>query len=52
MVTTRRSAEMVETTYDSASNRGGVDLLERPQLNAQVEQTESEVSATEQTERI
>ncbi len=52
MVTTRRSAEMVETTYDSASNRGGVDLLERPQLKAQVEQTESEVSATEQTERM
>ena len=52
MVTTRRSTEMFENSYDSASNRGGVDLLERPQPTAQVEQTEIERDDAVQTERM
>ena len=52
MVTTRRSTEMTSNSYDNASNRGGVDLLERPQAVAQVEQTESQKSSTDQAERM
>ncbi len=52
MVTTRRSTEMVSNSFDSASNRGGVDLLERPVAMEQVEQTESEKNSVDQTERM
>ena len=50
MVTTRRSTE-TSNSFDSTSNRGGVDLLERPSAVAHVEQTESE-NITDQTERM
>ena len=50
MVTTRRSTE-TNSSYDSTSNKGGVDLLERPSEVAQMEQTESE-NITDQTERM
>ncbi len=50
MVTTRRSTEMESKTFDSASNRGGVDLLERPRALEQVDQTEA--NSSEQSERM
>ncbi len=52
MVITRRSAEMVNSSYDSTSTRGGVDLLERPRAMEQVEQTETEKNCVDQTERM
>ena len=52
MVTTRRSTEMTSNSFENASNRGGVDLLERPQTVAQVVQTESQQNTTDQTERM
>ncbi len=52
MVITRRSTEMTENSFDSASNRGGVDLLERPRAMEQVQQVEAERDGTEQTERM
>ena len=52
MVITRRSAEMVNSSYDSTSTRGGVDLLERPRAMEQVEQTETERNCVDQTERM
>lgn len=52
MVTTRRSTEMTSNSFENASNRGGVDLLERPQIVAQVQQTEIETNSISQAEKM
>ena len=52
MVITRRSTETISNSLDNASNRGGVDLLERPRELSQVEQTQVEKNDIDQTERM
>ncbi len=52
MVTTRRSTDIESKTFETASTRGGVDLLERPRALEQVEQSQTETNSTSQSEKI
>lgn len=54
MVTTRRSTETVNKSFDTAAKSGGVDLLERPASYEKnmVQEAESKKTASEASERM